>query len=396
MLSGENIVCFSKDWSEDPTSNNHVLTLLSQDNRILWINSISTRTPQFSSGQDLQKIWRKLKSFTKGLHRVNDNLYIFTPIVLPFPHNPLAKRVNQEIMRLAVRMLRMKLGMKTFQLWSFIPTAYPYFGRMGESLSVYYCTDEWSQFSDTDTNAILEMERDLCRDVDCVFTTAHTLLERKKPLNAETHLASHGVSYEHFSKALDSKLQVAPEIANLPRPIVGFFGLIHTWIDQDLLRLIAQRHPDWSVVLIGKANVETDRLKALPNIHLLGRKQFDELPAFCKGFDAGLIPFAINELTHHVNPIKLREYLSAGLPVVSTALPECFHYQDVCTVAKTHDEFIVGLERAVKDNSSKARLARSERMKAETWEKKVAELGDTVCDVSQRKLAKGSAGRNGR
>src|SRR5262245_36243386 len=136
-MRGQNIVCFAKDWSEDPTSNNHIMRMLARDNRVLWINSVSTRTPSVTSGRDLAKIARKLRQFARGLERVDDSMWVFTPIVLPFPHSTAAQVANRAILRTSVRVLRRQLGMDEFQLWSFLPVAAPYFGSLGESLAIY-------------------------------------------------------------------------------------------------------------------------------------------------------------------------------------------------------------------------------------------------------------------
>src|SRR5262245_43901882 len=127
-MEGENIVCFAKDWSEDPTSNNHVMRGLARLNEVLWLNSISTRTPRLSSGSDLRKIGRKLASFAKGPLRVQPRLSIYTPIVLPFPHSIAASWLNERILRASVGFLRRRRSMKDFQLWTFIPTAARYAG----------------------------------------------------------------------------------------------------------------------------------------------------------------------------------------------------------------------------------------------------------------------------
>ena len=385
MLSGENIVCFSKDWSEDPTSNNHVLTLLSEHNRVLWVNSIATRTPTLSSSSDLQKIARKLKSFSRGPKQISENLWVYTPIVLPFPHSVLAQKVNERILRATIAVLRRRFGLSPFQLWSFLPTAAPYVGKLGESFVVYYCTDEWSQFTQTDSAKIVRQEEQLCRSADLVFATANSLVEKKKQLNPSTYLASHGVDYEHFSSALSESTAVAPELVDLPKPIVGFFGLIHSWFDQDLITFIAKKRPEWSIVIIGKADVDDSKMANIPNVHLLGRRPYESLPSYCRGFSVGMIPFVVNELTHHVNPIKLREYLSAGLPVVSTPMPEVQHYSSICDLADTHESFLAGLERAAEVDSPEARQTRSHAMKQETWRAKVDALGDIVREVKERK-----------
>src|SRR4051794_25848970 len=110
MLEGENIICFAKDWSEDPTSNNHVMRLLARNNRVLWLNSISTRAPKLT-GTDLAKIARKLRDFAQGPVEVTKNLWVYTPIVLPFPHAPGASAVNHRLLRVTLSALRRKLGM---------------------------------------------------------------------------------------------------------------------------------------------------------------------------------------------------------------------------------------------------------------------------------------------
>ncbi len=232
------------------------------------------------------------------------------------------------------------------------------------------------------------MERRLLQRADVCFMTAHSLLESKNDINPNTFLASHGVDYKHFAKALAPATVIPPEVASLPHPIIGFFGLIQEWIDLRLLATIARKHADWSIVLIGKSLVDTSALKSLPNIYLLGRRPYEMLPGYCRAFDVGIIPFEVNELTRNVNPIKLREYLSAGLPVVSTDLPEVKFFSDQAYVARTHDEFISKLEQAIREDSAEARRRRSDSMRGETWEARVAAVGDAIDNVRNAKLGR--------
>src|SRR6185436_16833194 len=283
-MEGENIICFAKDWSEDPTSNNHVMRLLSRKNRVLWLNSIATRAPKLSSSSDLQKIARKLRDFGRGPVEVAPNLFVYTPLVVPFPHMPGAATINQGILRATLSSLRRRLGMDEYQLWSFLPTAQPYLGMPGEKLVVYYCTDEWSRFSHVDGERIAEMERSLCEEADVVFTTARTLWNHKRCYNPETHLALHGVDHEHFARALDPETALPDELRDCRGPVIGFFGLVHDWIDISLLAHLAERRPDWTVAVIGKANVDLSALEQLPNVRLLGRRPYEELPRYCRAF----------------------------------------------------------------------------------------------------------------
>jgi len=386
-MKGENIVCFAKDWSEDPTSNNHVMKMLSQHNKVLWVNSISTRNPNLASGQDLQKIVAKLKSFAKGPRKISDNLWVYTPIVLPFPHSRIATTINRAILRVSITHLRRQMGMKEFQFWTFLPNAVEYVGTLGESMLIYYCTDEWSQFKYLDGAKIGAMEQELIKKADVVFATSRPMVERKKHLNPETHAALHGVDQTFFSSSLDPATPIAAELQKVSKPTIGFFGLLHQWrIDQELIAFIAERRPNWNLVFVGKVAMDVSRIEKYPNVHLLGRRPYETLPQYCKGFDIGIIPYVVNDLTINVNPIKMREYLSAGLPVVSTDLPEVHGYRDLCSVARTYDEFLLGIEREIASDSPAHRLRRSQAMKSETWEKKVELLCDTVMRVKSAKF----------
>jgi len=384
MLEGQNIICFAKDWSEDPTSNNHVMKMLAKRNRVLWLNSIAMRAPNLGDARDRAKILRKLKSFADGPVQVEENLWVYTPIVVPLPHSRAAAVINRQILRQTLRILRRKLGFDRYQLWTFVPNALPYLGMEGESLVVYYCIDEWSHFSYLDGPKMAAMEKELCGRADVVFATAHLLYESRRAWNPETHLALHGVDHQHFASALSPETAIADELADCQGPVVGFFGLIHDWIDQDLLGAIAERHPEWTVAVIGKASVDVSRLAKHPNVKLLGRKPYASLPRYCKAFSVGLVPFVVNELTLNVNPIKLREYLSAGLPVVSTALPEVKAYQHVCQIASTREEFIAACEQAVRTDSPLLRQQRSAAMAKETWQAKVDDIGRIVTAAQGR------------
>jgi glycosyltransferase involved in cell wall biosynthesis len=392
-MKNENIICFAKDWSEDPTSNNHVMTLLARDNKVLWLNSIAMRRPTFTSRHDLRKIGRKLGSFFRGAERAAPNLWVATPIVLPFPHSKLASAINRWILAVTVRYYRRKLGFREFQLWTFLPNAVEYLGKFGESLVVYYCTDSWAHFSCLDGRKMNILEQKLMHRADLCLATSRLLMETKRGLNPRTYLSPHGVDHAHFARALAPDTTVPADVARLPHPIVGFFGLIDERMDLDLVAFVARAHPEWSIVLIGKVIVETKTLEQLPNVLLLGRRAYDDLPGYCKAFDVGIIPYAVNELTRNINPIKLREYLSAGLPVVSTELPEVKFYRDLASIVQGPTDFLAALEEATRADSPQTRHVRSGRMRGETWEARVADIGAKVLQArTERTVRMAQAG----
>ena len=376
MLTNRDIICFSNDWRNDPTSKHQIMKILARENRIIWINSIGLRTPTIGR-HDAKRILSKLKSFFRGLERVGDNLYVFTPIVIPFHRFKMIKAINSVILRLSLRAYIKRLGMKDCIFWSYLPNVGYIIRQMKAKTVVYHCVDEWSKFSFIDEGIINE-ERSLCEMSDLVIASARSLFESRSPYNPNTHYVPHGVDYDYFheKKSIDSPLP--GDLADIPRPIAGFFGLIHEWIDLELAADVVRRNPGISFVFIGKCSVDVGGVDVYPNAYFLGQKPYDELVGYSKHFDVGLIPFKINELTINVNPIKLKEYLALGIPVISVNLPEVDSYNHVVRIADDYDQF----NRALGEEISGRHLATPEQLDAvareETWDRKVDEISDLV------------------
>jgi glycosyltransferase involved in cell wall biosynthesis len=379
------IIAFAKDWHEDPTSNHHVLRELAKTRRVLWLNSLATRKPQLGSARDLGKIRRKLSEFAKGPVNVENDLWVFSPLVIPLPHSPGARAVNRQVLRATIRLLRRKLGIDKFQLWTFLPSTADYVGTLGEELSVYYCVDEWSLFSYLDREATVAAEQKLLERVDATFAINDALAEVKRAQCEQTFVSPHGVDHALFARALEPSTIVPADLAAIPKPRIGFYGTLRDWVDFELIAAVAKRRPDWHFALIGQQLIDVSAVAALPNVHLLGQKKHDELPAYCKGFDVGVIPYRIDERMTYVNPLKMREYLSAGLPVVSTAVPEVRRYPELVQVATTPDEWVAAIERALADGSAEARAKRTAAMTTETWAARVAQVTKTIDEIAQGK-----------
>lgn len=379
------IVAFAKDHNEDPTSNHHVLHELAKTRRVLWLNSVGTRTPKLSSGRDLGKIKRKLAEAARGAVNVADDLWVATPLVLPFPHSAVARTLNRQLLRATIRALRLRLGIKQFQLWTFLPNVADYVGTLGEDLSIYYCVDEWSMFSYLDRAQTVAQEQKLLAKVDAVFAINEALAAAKRLENPHTFVAPHGVDHALFARALAPATAIPPDLAALPGPRIGFYGTLRDWVDLELVAHVARARPQWSIALIGQQLGDLSAIAGLANVHLLGQKQHGDLPAYCKGFDVGIIPYKLDERMTFVNPLKLREYLSAGLPVVSTAVPEVVRYADRCHVATGGAAWIAAIERALTEGTPDARRARSEAMTSETWAARVAQVARTVDELEEKK-----------
>jgi glycosyltransferase involved in cell wall biosynthesis len=376
-LRGRDILCFSHDWTGDPLSKTHLMRVLSKDNRILWINAIANRMPTTSS-KDVLRIYKKLKAFAEPVCEVEPNIFVLNPLAFPSYGNKSILKINQSFLASQVRKAMRKLGFQNAVNMVFNPAAGMIAGRLGESKVIYYCVDEYTAFTGA-SNGLKAIEDELFRSADLVVVSAERLFETKKHFNSNTFIIRHGTDWRHFRTALDPKLAIPPDIADLPKPIIGFHGLLADWVDYELIKKTAERFADGSVVLIGKIAVDAEQkvkiLDDVPNVRFLGRKPYAELPAYCKAFDVALNPFAINELTLAANPLKVREYLAAGLPVVSTDIPEV-RVLDDCRVGTDHNDFIQQVERALEN--PKPRKTVSDAVAHESWEAKIDELREIM------------------
>jgi glycosyltransferase involved in cell wall biosynthesis len=369
-LRGRDMLCFSHDWRGDPLSKTHLMRLLARENRVLWVNSIGYRTPTMSRS-DLRRVLAKLASLTEPLREVEPNIFVLNPFALPF-YGEFGKKLNRRLLRFQVRRAMRRLGFQRPVNWVFNPAASVIAGELNEDLLIYYCVDEYAAFAGVSRSAIAALEHRLLERADLVIVSAAKLFQSKVTINPRTALVRHGVDYSHFCRALDPQLPVPEEIARLPRPVIGYFGLIaQDWVDVPLMEHVAKSFPEGSVVMLGKVMMDVSRLQRLPNVHLLGRRPYLSLPAFSKGFDVAVIPFPISEVTLNANPLKAREYLAAGLPVVSTAIPEV-QVLEKCYIGGDHDSFVREIQEALREPRS--RYERSKSMASDSWESRLAEI----------------------
>jgi glycosyltransferase involved in cell wall biosynthesis len=286
--------------------------------------------------------------------------------------------VNRRFLSWSLRRACRNLGFQSPITWTFVPSSAEVAGTLGERLVVYHCVDEYSKFTGTNEAAILDMERGLMEKADMVIVSSSRLLATKRNQNPNTFLVTHGVDVAHFRNSCCESLAVPDDCAQINHPVIGFFGLIADWVDLEVVRYLATARPDWSFLLIGEVQTDTSALCELSNVHLLGRRSYQSLPAYCKAFDVAILPFVVNELTVASNPLKLREYLAAGLPVVATPLPEILKLGALVRMAQTPEEFLTQVEALLYEGKRGPDSAVSAQMEVESWDHKVEELSGLV------------------
>ncbi len=276
------------------------------------------------------------------------------------------------------------LGLHRPVVVSFLPSAAPVVPRLPASLRVYYCVDEFSAF-DGAGEAIRTLEEALVDDSDLVVCTTEELARDKALRHSNVALVRHGVDVDHFAKAASPSTPIDVRVRGLPRPVVAFMGLVADWVDQELLVAVARRFPQGTLLVIGRADVDTTLLAREPNVVMLGRRPYAELPGLLAGVDVGLCAFRENALTRAANPLKVREYLAAGLPVVSTPIPEVARLGiDACRVARGRDAFIAAVEEALADNPGPV-PARAAAMRTESWDARWATVHELFEEALERR-----------
>jgi glycosyltransferase involved in cell wall biosynthesis len=226
--------------------------------------------------------------------------------------------------------------------WFYDPIAAPCFvGRLNERAVIYDCMDELSQFKGAPPE-IIERERFLLSKADVVFAGGRKMWQSKSRFNSNCHFYGCGVEVRHFSTALHKSTRLPDDIAHLSHPVLGYFGVVDERLDYDLIGKIADSNPAWNVVMVGPVcKVEESELPRRANLHWMGGREYSQLPAYAKGFDVCLMPFALNQATEFINPTKALEYMATGTPIVSSPVPDVVsNFSTVVEIGNSHDEFI--------------------------------------------------------
>ena len=347
---------------------------LSRTYRILFIDPpLSFLTILFGKIQG--KKWR----FKSSLQKINEKLLIYTPPAFPpfSQYFQWANSFHTGLLVFLTKSLLKKLFFKDFILGIARPFLSPVVKELHPILSYYDCSDDYLEFPGlrADKGMLRRSEVELLRSVDLVFCSSHWLKEDKSHFSKSCFLIPNGVDLTSLQNN-DPNIEIPPDMAGIKKPILGYIGTIGERFDLDALIGVAEARPDWSIVLIGPLTSKRSSsfFKSLSNIYWLGEKAYKELHKYLKMFDVGLIPFKVNEFTQRVYPTKFHQYLGAGIPIVSSPLPDLELFPACVEFYSDVKEMEVKIEKSLKEDSERKAFERRKVASENTWDRRVESM----------------------
>ena len=352
-----------------------MMTRFAREYKVLFINSLGMRRPSLKTDRHaFIKILRKLKSILRYLRKSDNGMYVLSPVSLPFPGNWLARAINTIAVLLQLKPVMFFLGLKKPFFYVNCPPAWELVKRLRWSYLIYERTDLFSEMSGVDKPYIASLDDALTRTADLVLYVNSALWREGRKKNTNSLLLGHGVDFERFACAEESN-HIPEDIVAIPKPIIGFFGdITEEACDFTLLEHIAKNLSNMSLVLVGPISSDVSNLRAYGNIFFLGQKPYEQIPHYGKAFDVSIMPWKKNKWIEFCSPVKTKEYLALGKPVVSVDYPELKPYHDIVYAASDYDEFTDSIRRAARECDPHLKQRRQDRVRNETWDNKVKQI----------------------
>jgi len=382
------VVYFGNDWfAENRTSSHHIARRLAAQVKLLYVDSPGMRPPS-GSKRDLRRIWSKLSQALRPPQQVQPGLWHCTVPQLPWRKLPGVATLNSWFGAWAVRRAMRLAGIDEPILWFLVPHPAFMLEAIPHKLAIYYCIDDYAAHPGVDVAHIRACDQMLTRGADHVFVAPPALVEAKRAVNPATSFSPHGVDVDLFARAQAADTPVPPQAAALSRPVIGYFGLIAPWTNTELLAYLARERPHWQLLLVGHASTNVDELRRLPNVTMVGPQPYESLAGWAKAFDVAIIPYRMNQQVLNANPLKLREYLATGKPVVSVPTPEVDRFAPLVHVALEPADYLKAVEAALADQDPARRQARMDAVSTMSWDHRVQQTWQIVQGLLADKAAR--------
>lgn len=345
------LMCFSHlRWDYVTQRPNHLLSRCSRERRVFFVEE-----PLFDGGEPRLDVSVR----EHGLH-----------VVVPrLPAGMRLAAAERAAAGLLSNLVEERVGPE-YVCWYYTPMALGYARHLQPLITVYDCMDELSLFKGAPPR-LREREEELFRCSSIVFTGGQSIYEAKRHQHHNVHCFPSSVDARHFGQARYSWPDPGDQAA-IPRPRLGYFGVIDERIGLDLVRAVAELRPGWQLIFVGPvAKIDPATLPRLPNIHYLGQKHYTELPRYIAGWDVAILPFAHNDSTRFISPTKTPEYLAAGRPVVSTSIHDVVHPYEalqLVRIADTPRDFVAAVEAALLPDGGAHQARADEFLSTMSWD----------------------------
>ena len=395
MLTGQDIIYFGDNWDGVWRNRQQLLSIFARQNKVLFVEKDRHLGPTLAR-------FRRGELGLSDLHRssirhISDNLFVFRhPVWAPASGRFPLKQFTQKVRWISLTRAIKRLQISQPIVWYYHPKWLDMVARFSRArLRLYHVIDEYTSYQGkTQARRRLEaeLEKKMLAQVDAVFVVSEKLHEAKHPFNNNTYLVPNGVNYQMYSKALATP-DLPPELQTIPPPRLGYSGLIGDKLNLDMLQDLAQRNPNWSLVFLGPVNVarqaETwQTLQAMSNVYYLGSVGVTLVPHYVKGFHVGLMPYLQDRHSETISPLKLYDYLAAGLPVASIDIPAAREFSSCIHLASHPQNFSQAVQAALADTTPERHQARRDLAAQHTWEARVEQMSELIQVMLDKKFGK--------
>ena len=386
MLEGQAIICLSGcDWDFSWQPTQEVMQRLAcAGNQVLFVEPTGTRTIRLADWRRVVQRLGKNSGVLRPSRNRTENLAVYAPLIVPFPHSRVARFANRCILLWKIRRWLKATGCQECILWVFFPSPLnlDILRHLSPAASVYqYMSSAEAACPHPD---IERANIALLSECDIVFANSLRLRDHAKTYCGRVYLARAGVNMEIFDVPLDSGSRQPHALDGLSGPIIGYIGTIHRWIDLSLLRRVAEALPEYIFVMVGPVAVDISDLLAVPNIRWVGQQAHRDLPSFIRRFDVCIIPYVVDRYTESSFPAKLNEYLAMGKPVVAVAIPEIRdfnrEYCDAVFLADDASSFVSAIRRALQERTETTRARYRKIALHNSWAARVEQMAQLVED----------------
>jgi glycosyltransferase involved in cell wall biosynthesis len=383
MLKNNDIVCFGPSdwWGMNPSCATHIMSRLTQCNRIIYINPISSDILGMRGKTSLSaRIFRKIKSALKFFRKVDKHLYVVSPLFVPMQGNRFVDTINNKIIEAQLKLLMLFLNFKDPLLWIENIRAADLIKKFKWNLKIYHASDSFEECSNTRNKEKLRVrEAFVSRNSDTIICVSKKLFESKKDLYNEVHYLPHGVDFEKFNEA-SKKGQYLEQLQNISHPVAGYFGTLTGCNDIELLEYCAVNLPEVTFVFAGQiTGGDYTILTSLPNTLFLGKVSYEDVPKLCSVFDVCLLPWKMDKWIANCNPLKLFEYMAAGKPIVSVPIDEVArNYSHLISIAGSKELFRRAIKWELANDTIERRDKRIAIAQNNSWAKHIELLSDII------------------